>query len=225
MMVDVSRKPSSNIVAIVIGIIAVLLGASGVFGQLQDALNVIWEAPSRQGRPILRMLQDRFLSFTMVLGCGFLLLVSLVISAGLAALNDSVGRVFPVDPLLLQIVNLLVSFAVTTLLFAMIFKILPDVNIAWREVWIGAAMTSLLFSVGRFLIGLYLGESNIASAYGAAGSLLLLLLWTYYSAQILLFGAEFTQVCANRHKGPGGREPERVLQETGDEARSGIHTS
>ena len=214
MMVDVSRKPASNIVAIAIGIIAVLLGASGVFGQLQDALNVIWDAPTRQGRPILRMLQDRFLSFTMVLGCGFLLLVSLVVSAGLAALNDSVGRVIPMEPLLLQIVNLLVSFAVTTLLFAMIFKVLPDVDIAWRDVWIGAAMTSLLFSIGRFLIGLYLGESNIASAYGAAGSLLLLLLWTYYSAQILLFGAEFTQVCANRYRGSARRQTEHIAEES-----------
>jgi membrane protein len=199
-MVEASQKPATNRVALAVGIIALLMGASGVFGQLQDALNVIWEAPPRRGRTLLRMLQDRFVSFTMVLGSGFLLLVSLVVSAGLAALNDSAGRLVSIDPLLLQVFHVIVSFAVTTLLFAMIFKVLPDVSIGWDEVWIGAAMTSLLFSIGKVLIGLYLGESNLASAYGAAGSLLILLLWTYYSAQILLFGAEFTQVYANRYR-------------------------
>ena len=205
MMVDVSRKPASNMVGLAIGIVTLLLGASGVFGQLQDALNVIWEAPSRKGRPFLRILRDRFVSFTMVLGCGFLLLVSLIVSAGLSAVNDSAGRVISIDPAVLQALHMIVAFAVTTLLFAMIFKVLPDVSIGWHEVWIGAAMTSLLFTLGKFLIGLYLGQSNMASAYGAAGSLLILLVWTYYSAQILLFGAEFTQVCANRGRGAGGR--------------------
>jgi membrane protein len=205
-MVDAPGKPATNGVALAVGIVVLLLGASGVFGQLQDALNVIWEAPTTQGRTILRMLRDRFLSFTMVLGSGFLLLVSLVVSAALTALNDSVATMVSIDPVLLQIIHLIISFVVTTLLFAMIFKVLPDVSIGWNDVWIGAAMTSLLFSVGKVLIGLYLGASNITSAYGAAGSLLILLLWTYYSAQILLFGAEFTQVYANRYGAAGDEE-------------------
>jgi len=149
----------------------------------------------------------------MVLGCGFLLLVSLVVSAALAALNDSAGRVISIDPVLLQSIHILVSVVVTTLLFAMIFKVLPDVDIAWHDVWIGAAMTSVLFTIGKSLIGVYLGHSNIASAYGAAGSLLILLLWTYYSAQILLFGAEFTQICANAHPETTMRAPEQFAEE------------
>ena len=199
-MVDAPGKPATNGAALAVGIVVLLLGASGVFGQLQDALNVIWEAPTRQGRTIPRMLRDRFLSFAMVLGSGFLLLASLVVGAALTALNDSVATIVSIDPVLLRIIHLIVSFVVTTLLFAMIFKVLPDVGIEWNDVWIGAAMTSLLFSVGKVLIGLYLGTSNITSAYGAPGSLLILLMWTYYSAQILLFGAEFTQVYANRYR-------------------------
>jgi membrane protein len=223
MMVDASTRPATNKVALAVGIVMLLVGASGVFGQLQDALNVIWEAPTRKGRPLLRMLQDRFLSFTMVLGSGFLLLVSLVISAALTALNDSVARIVSIDPLLLQVLHLIVSFAVTSLLFAMIFKVLPDISIGWNEVWIGAAVTSLLFSIGKVLIGLYLGESGIASVYGAVGSLLILLLWTYYSAQILLFGAEFTQVCANRYRTTTGRARERLSQ-AGLESEQSGHT-
>ncbi|HWO02449.1 MAG TPA: YihY/virulence factor BrkB family protein, partial [Blastocatellia bacterium] len=147
---------------------------------------------------ILRLIKDRFLSFTMVLGTGFLLLVSLVISAALAALNDSLASVMVISPSVLQVLNVLVSFGVVTLMFAMIFKLLPDVRIAWNDVWIGAAATSLLFTIGKALIGLYLGRSSIASAYGAAGSLVILLVWIYYSAQILFLGAEFTQVYAKR---------------------------
>jgi len=145
------------------------------------------------------MIKDRFLSFLAVLGTGFLLLVSLVISAGLAALGKWFGTWLPVPEMVLQVLNFAVSFTVIMMLFAMIFKMLPDAHIAWNDVWVGAAMTSFLFTIGKFLIGLYLGKSDVASAYGAAGSIVIILIWVYYSAQLLLFGAEFTAVYANRY--------------------------
>jgi membrane protein len=135
----------------------------------------------------------------MILGIGFLLLVSLVISAGLSAMQETIGNAVPLSEILLQILNLVISIGVITVLFALIFKFLPDAEIAWRDVWLGAFVTALLFSLGKFLIGLYLGNSTVGSSFGAAGSLVLLLLWIYYSAQILLFGAEFTQVYANNY--------------------------
>jgi membrane protein len=194
MIVHASR-PGTGIVAMLVGILMLLFGASGVFAELQDALNNIWKVAPRPGQPIWTILRDRFLSFVMVLGIGFLLLVSLVITAILSALThiaglDHIGFIG-------QLLSFVVSFAVITLLFAMIFKILPDVKIAWKDVWVGAAVTSLLFSVGKLLIGLYLGRASIGSAYGAAGSLVVFLVWVYYSALILFFGAEFTKVYAN----------------------------
>ena len=198
-MVESASKPTSGIIATVIAIATILFGASGLFGQLQDALNTIWEVEPKPGRGILGIIKDRFLSFTMVLGIGFLLLVSLVLSALLSALDPYLTDLLPGSIYLLQILNFVISFGVITLLFAMIYKILPDVKIAWSDVWIGAAVTSLLFALGKFLIGLYLGNSSAGSAYGAAGSLVILLLWIYYSAQILLFGAEFTQVYAKKY--------------------------
>ena len=198
-MVESASKPKSGIIATVIAIVTILFGASGLFGQLQDALNTIWEVEPKPDRGILGLIKDRFLSFTMVLGIGFLLLVSLIISALLSALNSYLTDLLPGSIYVLQILNFVISFGVITLLFAMIYKILPDVKIAWSDVWIGAAVTSLLFALGKFLIGLYLGNSSAGSAYGAAGSLVILLLWIYYSAQILLFGAEFTQVYAKKY--------------------------
>ena len=174
-------------------------GATGAFAQLQDALNTIWGVVPKPGRGVLGILQDRLFSFMLVIGIGFLLLVSLVLSAALAALGKFFGYLLPVPEAILHIVNFVLSFGVITLLFAMMYKILPDVKIGWSDVWIGAAMTALLFSVGKFLIGLYLGKSGVASAYGAAGSLVVILLWVYYSSQILLFGAEFTFVYANKY--------------------------
>jgi membrane protein len=197
-IIENARSPASSIIAALAGILALLAGAAGVFGQLQDALNIIWEAPPRPARTVLKLIQDRFLSFTMLLGTGFLLLVSLIASAALAAMNDSLARLMAISTSVLQVVNIIVSFAVVTLMFAMIFKLLPDVQIAWADVWIGAAATALLFTIGKFLIGLYLGKSSTASTYGAAGSLVTVLLWVYYSAQILFLGAEFTQVYARR---------------------------
>jgi membrane protein len=186
-----------------VGVITLLFGALGVFNELHNALNTIWEVKEEETKgfvaSIKKVIFNRLLSFTMILGIGFLLLVSLVISAGLSAVQETIGNAIPVSEILLQIVNLIVSIGVITVLFALIFKYLPDAEIAWRDVWFGAFVTSILFSLGKFLIGLYLGNSAVASSFGAAGSLVLLLIWIYYSAQILLFGAEFTQVYANNY--------------------------
>jgi membrane protein len=193
-----ANRPSTGLLASVVAIITLLVGASGVFAALQDGLNTIWEVEPKPGRGIAGMIKDRFLSLTMVLGVGFLLLVSLVLSAVLSALGEFVGGWLPFPPFVLQALNFIISFAVVTLLFALIYKFLPDVKIAWNDVWLGAAITALLFTIGKFLIGLYLGRGSVGSAYGAAGSLIVILIWVYYSAQILFFGAEFTQVYADR---------------------------
>jgi membrane protein len=142
-------------------------------------------------------MKDRFLSFVAVLGTGFLLLVSLILSSALAALGKWFSGLLPLPEAVLQVLNFLLSFVVVTGLFALIFKLLPDAKVAWRDVWVGAALTAALFTIGKFALGVYLGKSNVATGYGAAGSLVLVLLWVYYSAQILLYGAEFTQVYAN----------------------------
>ncbi len=198
-MIDATNTGGRGIIATVIGIGTLLLGATGLFGQLQDALNTIWEVAPKPNRGIMGMLKDRFLSFTMVLGVSFLLLVSLVISAMLSSVNGFVTDMLGGLTIVAQILNFIVSTGVIALIFAMIFKILPDVEIAWSDVWVGALVTALLFNIGKSLIGLYLANSSTASAYGAAGSLVILLLWVYYSAQILFLGAEFTQVYARRH--------------------------
>jgi membrane protein len=186
------------LIATVVAVATLLIGASGVFGQLQDALNTVWGVEPKEGRGVWGFIKDRFLSFVAVLGTGFLLLVSLVLSSALAALGKWFSGSLPLPEAVLQAINFLLSFIVITGLFALIFKVLPDAKVAWRDVWIGAALTAVLFTIGKFAIGLYLGKSNVASAYGAAGSLVIVLVWVYYSAQILLYGAEFTQVYANR---------------------------
>ena len=198
-MIESANSEAAGIVATVIGLVTVTLGAAGFFGQLQDALNTIWEVKPKPGRGIKDIIRERFLSFTMVLGIGFLLLVSLVISAVLSALHNFVVGLLPQAQFLTQLLNFVLSFGIVTLLFAMIYKVLPDVDLAWKDVIIGAAITALLFTIGKFLLSLYLGNSGVASSYGVAGSFVVLLLWVYYSAQILLFGAEFTQVYARRH--------------------------
>lgn len=206
-----AAQPTSSIVATIIGVVTLLLGASGVFGQLQDALNTVWGVAPKPGQGVWGFIRARFLSFTMVLGIGFLLLVSLVLSAVLSALDQFlVSWLSDASALALQLLNLVLSFGLVILLFAMIFKILPDVEIKWRDVWLGATVTALLFSVGKFLLGYYLGRQSFGSTYGAAGSLLLILLWVYYSAQILLFGAEFTQVYTKRY-GSGYRPAENAI--------------
>lgn len=198
MILNASR-PGAGIVATIVGVITLLFGASGVFGQLQDALNTIWEVTPRPDRGIMGILRDRFWSFTMVLGTGFLLLVSLILSATLAGIGTYFENLMPGLVQFWHFINFVVSFGIITLLFALIYRLIPDAKVAWNDVWIGAAVTAFLFSIGRFLIGLYLGSSAIGSAYGAAGSLVIVLVWVYYSAQILLFGAEFTQVYATHY--------------------------
>ena len=202
---DIAQKasqPGKSTVATIIGIALAILGASGVFGQLQDALNTIWGVKAKPSQGIWGFLRSRFLSFGMVAGICFLLLVSLAIEALLKGFSHYVQSILPGGMVVALAVYLVFDFAVVVLLFAMIFKFLPDVKIQWRDVWIGAAMTAILFGIGKWLLGFYLGSGAAGSAYGAASSLITLLLWVYYSSQILLFGAEFTQVYAQR----AGRE-------------------
>lgn len=194
-----ASEPEDSLLAATVSIITLLLGASGVFGQLHDALNTIWEVQPKPGRGLLGTLKDRFFSFTMVLGVGFLLLVSLIVSTLLQAFNELVSAALPSFLFVAQILNFLVSFSVITVLFALIYKVVPDVKVAWRDVAVGSLVTAFLFTVGKWAIGLYLGNSAPGSTYGAAGSLIVLLLWVYYSAQILFLGAEFTQVYANKY--------------------------
>jgi len=198
-MVRNAAKPKSGTVATIIGIVTLIFGASGVFGQLKDALNTIWDVKPREGGGILTLVKDRFLSFAMVLGVGFLLLVSLVIDAAITAIGTYAGSHLPGGEVLWHAAELIFSFCVITVLMAMMFRLLPDLKIEWRDVWLGAAITSLLFVLGKFALGIYFAKSAVGSSFGAAGSLVIVLLWVYYSAQILLFGAEFTQVYARAH--------------------------
>jgi membrane protein len=197
-MIQRASEPATGIVATVAAAGTLLLGASGVFAQLQDSLNSIWGVKPKEGRGLWGLIRDRFISVAALLGTGFLLLVSLVLSAALSAFGKWFGGWLPAPEFVLQVLELVISLAVITGLFALIFKVLPDAHVAWSDVWVGAALTALLFTIGKFAIGLYLGKSDVGSAYGAAGSLVILLVWVYYSAQILLFGAEFTQAYANR---------------------------
>ncbi len=197
-MIENSRRPATGIIATIIGFVTLLFGATGVFVELQSALERIWKIPPKPDRGILVLLKDHFVSFTMVLGIGFLLLVSLILSAALSALTHFLGESFQGSIFIFGLVNATVSFAVVTVLFAMIYKILPDVELEWRDVWLGALITSVFFAIGKYFIGLYLGKSSVSSTFGAAGSLVVILVWFYYSAQIFLYGAEFTQVYAKR---------------------------
>jgi len=191
-----SQQKSAGLLSVVIGIATLVWSASNVFSQLQDALNTIWEVRPDPNAGIMGTVKRRFLSMTMVLGIGFLLLVSLLLTAGISAVSKLFGNWLPGGDFIWQIVNMVISFAAITGLFAAMYKILPDVKIEWIDVWFGAAATALLFTIGKLLIGLYLGHASIGSTFGAAGSLLVFLVWVYYSAQILLFGAEMTQVYA-----------------------------
>jgi membrane protein len=193
-------EPAHGVIATVVSIITLVVGATTVFAELQSALDRIWRVPaSKEESGIWNLLRTRLLSFGMVLGLGFLLLVSLVVSAALSAFGNWWGGFFDGGEALLHVLNFSVSFAIVTGLFAMIYKFMPRAKIAWRDVWIGAAVTALLFTIGKFLIGLYLGKTSVASGFGAAGSFVVLLVWVYYSAQIFLLGAEFTWVYARRH--------------------------
>jgi membrane protein len=209
-MILAAAKPKSGAIATAFGVITLFLGAAGVFGQLKEALNTIWNVEPPRKRGLVALVRDRFLSLAMVLGVGFLLLVSLIFDTALSALGE---RLFPAAGPVLQAVQMVVSFGLITVLFAMIFRFLPDLTPRpeWRDVWFGAAFTSFLFVIGKFALGFYLGRSAFSSSYGAAGSLVVLLVWVYWSAQILFFGAEFTQVYARTHGSRIGTEkqPER----------------
>ena len=190
-----AKEPEDGLFGSIVGVVVLMFGASGVFGQLKDALNTIWNVEPKKAAGIKGFIKQRFLSMAMVLGIGFLLLITLVFDAMLSAMGDYVGR-YVGGEAVLHAIQLVISFALATVLFAAIFRILPDLKIAWRDVWLGAVITSLLFVLGKFALGLYLGKAAVGSSYGAAGSLVVLLVWVYWSAQILFLGAEFTQVYA-----------------------------
>src|SRR5438045_5447417 len=193
-----ASQPGKGVLASIIGVLLALFGASGVFGQLQDALNTVWGVKAKPGAGIWGFLRSRFLSFAMVGGICFLLLVSLTLESLLKGFSHYVQSVLPGGIVIALAAYRVFDLAVVILLFASIFKFLPDAEIRWRDVWIGAAMTAILFAIGKWALGLYLGSGSAASAYGAASSLITLLLWVYYSSQLLLFGAEFPPVYACR---------------------------
>jgi membrane protein len=198
-MIHNANQRGSGLIATLVGLGALLLGATGVFAQLQHSLNAIWKVEPKPGRGVAGVVRDRAASFLMVFGIGVVLFIALAASTVVSALNAYLGAALPGGALWWRGVDFLVSFGVITLLFAMMYKLLPDVTLAWKDVWVGAAITSLLFTIGKVLIGLYLGYSSAASVYGAAGSLIVILLWVYYSALILFFGAKVTAAYAMRY--------------------------
>jgi membrane protein len=208
-------QPSEGLASTAIGVVLLLLGATSVFGELQDALDRIWRAPARdRSGGLWGLVRARLLSFGMILGIAFLLMVSLILSAVVAALGKLWSGAFGDWALLAQVYNLIAGFVVTTGVFAMIYKIMPRVSVKWRDVWLGAAVTSLLFTVGQFMIGMYIGRSNLASGFGAAGSLIVVFVWVYYSAQIFLLGAEFTWIYARTFGSMQDMQPQ-LLAKTG----------
>src|SRR5437762_3229835 len=207
-VLQAADRPAQGILAAIVGVFTLLLGAATVFGELQNALDRIWRAPARaSSKGWWTLLRTRLLSFGMILGIAFLLTVSLVLSAAIAAL----GKWWGPAAIVLHALETTLSFGLTTVLFALIYKFIPRVHVGWHDVWVGAAVTAVLFAVGKLLIGLYLGKSSVASPFGAAGSLVVLMLWVYYSAQIFLFGAEFTWVYA-RERGSRRGQPRRGTQ-------------
>jgi len=209
-MIANARNVGSGIIGTTVGIITFLLLVTGAVIELQDDLNIIWKAKPLESSGILNFLRTRLISFALVLGIGFLLLVSLIIDAGLSAVSAYIEPSFSGATMILRFLNSLVAFVIAVMLFAMIFKLLPNVDITWSDVWMGSLVTALLFTIGKFLIGYYLGKSNIASSYGAAASIITILLWIYYSSLILLFGAEFTKVYAERHGSRSAKGGKRV---------------
>ena len=211
-----SRNTTHGIIATIVGILTLLFGASGVLIELRDALNTIWEVPSPAltgiRSRIRSYLKERLFSFAMLLSIGFLLIVSMAISAWIAGLGAVSTSVPAALELVLHLLNVLLSFAVITGLFAAMYKIMPDVRIEWRDVVLGGAVTSLLFTIGKSLLGLYLGKASVASSYGAFASIVVLVIWVYYSAQIFFLGAEFTRTFANHYGSQPGRNPEGMVQ-------------
>ena len=216
------NHPRAGIVGTLVGVGALLVGATTVFNELQNAMDRIWRAPTRTHGSVWKLLHARLLSLGLLLGIGFLLMVSLIASAALAALGKWWAPWFGEVLVLANALNFFVSFALIATTFAMIYKWIPRVKVAWRDVWVGAALTALLFTVGKSLIGLYLGRSGVASPFGAAASLVVLLLWVYYSAQIFLLGAEFTWVFAGRYGSMKGRPPVAAPQVTAQQAAAPV---
>jgi membrane protein len=198
-IIQSTNRPALGVFATTLGLLAILVGASGAFNELQDALNTIWKVDSRTKSFWTVTSRQRFFSLGLVVATGFLLLTSLVVTAALSAAARFVSNFLPMSVILLESINFVFSFGIITILFALILKFIPDTTIPWRDVWMGAAVTSLLFTVGKVVIGFYLGHSAFTSAYGAAASLVIFLIWIYYSAQILLFGAELTHIYALKY--------------------------
>jgi membrane protein len=207
-MLASAQKPRDGLIAGTLGVIALIIGATTVFAELETNLNRIWKAEAPKHSGLWNFARTRLLSFGLILAVGFLLIVSLVVTAVIMALGRYWADWLGGMETLLQVVNFVVPLAIITVMFAMIYKFLPNVSIRWRDVWIGALVTSLLFSLGKFLIGIYIGRAGVESSYGAAGALVVLLVWVYYSAQIFLLGAEFTKVFAERH---GSRTEKRKV--------------
>ena len=199
-LIEGANKPVKGVIATLISVMILIIGATTVFAELQSALDRIWQVPAKQpSSGLWNVLRARLLSLGFILGLGFLLAVSLVFSAGVAAFGQWAHDLLPASEVILQLINTAVSLGLSTVLFAMIFKLMPQATVAWRDVWIGAAVTAMLFEIGKILIGLYIGKSSVTSSFAAAGSLVVLLIWVYYSAQIFLLGAEFTWVYAHDH--------------------------
>jgi membrane protein len=198
-LIEQAQEPASGTFASIIAVITLLFGASGVFGELRSALNTMWDVKPRGDIGILGTIKQQFFSFGMVLSVGFLLLTSLLISASLAVLGKFFGGMLPLPESVLSMIDFAISTGGTIVLFALIFRYVPETRIAWRDVWLGAIATALMFTIGKFVIGLYLGKAVVGSAYGAAGSLVVVLVWVYYSGMIFLLGAEFTHVLSIRH--------------------------
>lgn len=198
-MLSGQSRPRSSVPASIFGVLLLVFGASGVFAQLRDALNTIWHVEEKPGGGIAKIVKERIFSFNILLAVGFLLVVSLAVSALLVALTSWWGGWFQGFEFILAILDFVVSVGVLTLCFALLFRFVPDTRVAWRDVWVGSALTAVLFSVGKVAIGFYLGKSSVGAAYGASGPLVVLLFWIYYSAQIFFLGAEFTKVFANRY--------------------------
>ena len=225
-MVESVREPAKGILGTIVGVAALLLGATTVFAELQSALDQIWRAPARAKLSgMWKLLRTRLLSFGLILGIGFLLIVSLVASAALAALGKWWGPMLGGWEVLAQLLNFALSFALFTLAFALIYKLMPRVKIEWHDVWIGALVTAALFTIGKFLIGLYIGKSAIASGFGAAGSVVVVVVWVYYSAQIFLFGAEFTWVYANTYGSHRGKQSVAAKSQEPQRAAAGGGTA
>jgi len=213
-----ASKPTHGVLGTLVGVAVLVFGATTVFGELQDDLDRIWRAPARKGGGIWSLLRARLLSFGMILALAFLLMVSLVVGAVISALGKWWGPLFGGWEVLAQVVNVVVGFVLTTAIFAIIYKMMPRVHVRWHDVWIGALVTALLFTIGKFLIGLYIGKSGVASGFGAAGSLIVVFIWVYYSAQIFLLGAEFTWVYA---KTLGSLRSEEGIAEVAQAATEG----